>query len=87
MKVVDQRNEQFEHIAALKATYQAAGNPIISMDTKKKEHLGNFYRAGYLYTTETITLSITLTITCSPCRVLVRAISSLTISRLLKMTP
>jgi hypothetical protein len=55
MKVVDQRNEQFEYIAALKAEYQAAGNPIISMDTKKKEHLGNFYRAGYLYTTETIT--------------------------------
>jgi hypothetical protein len=55
MKVVDQRNEQFEYIAALKANYQAAGNPIISMDTKKKEYLGNFYRSGSLYTTATIT--------------------------------
>lgn len=31
-----QRNEQFEKIAQLKAQYQAAGNPVISMDTKKK---------------------------------------------------
>ena len=34
------------------ANYRAAGNPIVSMDTKKKEHLGNFYRAGHLYTRE-----------------------------------
>lgn len=54
MKTVAQRNEQFETIAALKASYQAAGNPVVSMDTKKKEYLGNFYRAGHLYTTETI---------------------------------
>lgn len=44
------RNAQFEYLAQLSATYQAQGNPIISMDTKKKEHLGNFYRAGRLYT-------------------------------------
>lgn len=31
-----QRNEQFERIAQLKAQYQAAGNPVMSMDTKKK---------------------------------------------------
>jgi hypothetical protein len=40
------RNEQFENIAALQAEYFAAGNPVISMDTKKKEHLGEFARAG-----------------------------------------
>jgi hypothetical protein len=34
------------------AAYEAAGNPIVSMDTKKKELLGNFYRAGHLYTSE-----------------------------------
>ena len=45
------RHEQFEQIAQLKATYVAAGNPIVSMDTKKKEVIGNFYRAGRLYTT------------------------------------
>ncbi|MBW4526742.1 MAG: hypothetical protein KME18_16405 [Phormidium tanganyikae FI6-MK23] len=32
----EQRNEQFETIATLKQTYQAAGNPVISMDTKKE---------------------------------------------------
>jgi hypothetical protein len=31
----EQRNEQFETIASLKQTYQAAGNPVMSMDTKK----------------------------------------------------
>ena len=30
------RNEQFENIERLKARYQDAGNPILSMDTKKK---------------------------------------------------
>lgn len=31
-----QRNEQFENIEWLKQEYQAAGNPILSMDTKKR---------------------------------------------------
>jgi hypothetical protein len=31
----EQRNEQFERIERLKQTYQAAGNPVMSMDTKK----------------------------------------------------
>lgn len=30
------RNEQFENIECLIESYQAAGNPVISMDTKKK---------------------------------------------------
>jgi hypothetical protein len=47
---IPDRNAQFEYLAQLTATYRAAGNPIISMDTKKKEHLGNFYREGHLYT-------------------------------------
>lgn len=46
------RDAQFNHIRELMATYRAAGNPILSMDTKKKEHLGNFYREGHLYTQE-----------------------------------
>lgn len=50
MKQVAHRNEQFEQIAEVKQVYQAAGNPIVSMDTKKKEYLGNFYRDGSLYT-------------------------------------
>jgi transposase len=48
------RNEQFENIARLRAEYEAAGNPVLSLDTKKKEHLGNFYRDGHLYTLEEI---------------------------------
>lgn len=51
-KNVPQRNEQFEHIIRLKAEYEAAGKPVISMDTKKKEQLGNLYRDGQLYTLE-----------------------------------
>lgn len=52
MKEVPNRNEQFKNIARLIAEYEASGNPIISIDTKKKEYLGNFYRDGHLYTLE-----------------------------------
>ncbi len=50
MKEVEHRYEQFEYIAGLRTDYEAAGNPVLSMDTKKKEFLGNFYREGHLYT-------------------------------------
>jgi hypothetical protein len=40
------RNQQFENIAALQAEYFEAGNPVISIDTKKKENLGEFHRDG-----------------------------------------
>lgn len=48
------RNAQFENIARLKQEYLEAGDPVISMDAKKKELLGNFYRDGKLYTREAI---------------------------------
>ena len=48
------RNAQFENIARLKNEYLSAGLPVISMDTKKKELLGDFYREGKAYTDETI---------------------------------
>ncbi len=51
-KDIKHRNEQFENILRLKAEYLAAGNPAVSMDTKKKEHIGNLYRDGRLYTLE-----------------------------------
>ena len=50
------RNEQFLNIADLRKTYEAAGDPIISIDTKKKEFIGNLYRNGSLECTETITV-------------------------------
>ena len=40
------RNTQFEHIQAQKELFQAANYPIISVDTKKKELIGNFKNAG-----------------------------------------
>jgi hypothetical protein len=44
------RNRQFENIARLKREYLETDDPIVSMDTKKKELIGNFYRAGHLLT-------------------------------------
>jgi hypothetical protein len=49
---IKNRNQQFENIARLKAEFEAVGNPVVSMDTKKKEYIGNFYRDGHLYTRE-----------------------------------
>ena len=50
MGQVRDRNSQFENISHLKQAYWNSSNPILSMDTKKKEYLGNFYREGQLYT-------------------------------------
>jgi hypothetical protein len=44
------RNQQFENIARLKQEYLGADNPVVSIDTKKKELIGDFYRAGHLLT-------------------------------------
>jgi len=54
LKSVPHRDEQFTKIAGLVAEFTAAGNPVISFDTKKKEYLGNFYRPGQLYTREVL---------------------------------
>jgi hypothetical protein len=40
------RNGQFEHINAQAATFLDRGEPIISVDTKKKELVGNFKNGG-----------------------------------------
>ena len=45
------RDAQFKRIATYKAEYEASGNPILSMDAKKREYLGNYFRSGRLYTT------------------------------------
>lgn len=45
-----QRDEQFEHIARLRKTFQRKGCPVLSIDTKYKETLGNFHRPGRAYT-------------------------------------
>ena len=40
------RNAQFEHINAMVKRFQKRGQPVISVDTKKKELVGNFKNGG-----------------------------------------
>ena len=47
-------DRQFQNIARLRALYEKAGNPIFSIDTEKKELIGNLFREGHTYTQETI---------------------------------
>ena len=43
------RNEQFEYINEEALSFQAQGQPVISVDTKKKENLGDFKNGGNDY--------------------------------------
>ena len=43
------RNAQFEHINKTASEYIKAGDPVISVDTKKKENIGNFKNSGKEY--------------------------------------
>lgn len=43
------RNAQFEHINGKLAAAQAAGEPVVSVDTKKKELVGDFKNGGTDY--------------------------------------
>jgi hypothetical protein len=49
-----QRDLQFQNISPLRRQYEDARHPILSLDTKKKELIGNFYRDGQLYTLQTV---------------------------------
>jgi hypothetical protein len=51
LKDVEGRNEQFEKIATYRTSFTNEGLPVISIDTKKKELLGNFSRSGTAYST------------------------------------
>lgn len=44
------RDQQFRHIAELRQEYERHDWPILSIDTKKKEILGNFWHPGRAYT-------------------------------------
>ena len=48
------RDAQFKKIHQLKQQYQKSPNPIISVDTKKKEPIGQLYRPGEVYNKEEI---------------------------------
>ena len=43
------RNAQFEYINATAAAFLETGDPVISVDTKKKENIGNFKNDGGEY--------------------------------------
>ena len=48
------RDPQFRHLAHLIQEFQGTGNPILSIDTKKKEFLGTLYRNGKVYCHEAL---------------------------------
>ncbi len=56
LKVVENRNEQFEKIAVLREAFSKEGLPILSIDTKKKELIGNFKHSGQVYCSEALKL-------------------------------
>ena len=45
------RDKQFKNIERIKKTFMKSENPILSIDTKKKEKLGNLHRPGEVYLT------------------------------------
>jgi hypothetical protein len=48
------RDAQFEHINAKVIAAQAADQPVISVDTKKKELIGNYRNGGTDYRSKAI---------------------------------
>jgi len=46
MRSAADRDEQFAHIAEMRELYAKRGWPIVSVDTKKKELIGNFKNPG-----------------------------------------
>jgi hypothetical protein len=48
------RDAQFETIARLRREYLESADPILSIDLKSRERLGNFFRGGPLFTRQTI---------------------------------
>jgi hypothetical protein len=48
------RDQQFKVIRRLRESFESAGNPIISVDTKKKELIGMFANSGRVWCREAI---------------------------------
>lgn len=53
----EQRDEQFQYIAGLRREHEKRDLPILSIDTKKKEILGDFRPAGQAYTNGRVIVS------------------------------
>jgi hypothetical protein len=54
MKEVDGRDEQFRRIGRLKQYHLSRGHAVISIDSKKKEQIGRFYREGEVFCTQRV---------------------------------
>lgn len=54
IKEVEDRDQQFKNIERLREQFSQDREPIISMDSKKKEPLGSVYREGQVYSQESI---------------------------------
>lgn len=54
---VAERNEQFGQITELRERFAIDGNPIISVDTKKKEKVGSFKNPGVAWAREPIAVN------------------------------
>jgi len=52
------RGRQFDYIAVQRAMFTAAGLPIISTDSKKKELVGDFKNAGQTWSLEPIAVNV-----------------------------
>ena len=48
------RDAQFETIAGIRAELLGSADPLLSIDLKAREKLGNFFRGGTLFTRQTI---------------------------------
>ena len=46
------RDKQFNNIEKIKAEFMGTNNPVISIDTKKKEKIGNLHRDGEVLCTQ-----------------------------------
>ena len=51
LKVVADRDQQFKKINKARKSFEKTGDPVISIDTKKKESLGKNHRDGECYST------------------------------------
>ena len=52
--VFQNREQQFRNIEKVRKKFMNSRNPVLSIDTKKKEKLGDLYRAGSVYCTQAI---------------------------------
>jgi len=50
----EERNRQFEYISEMREAFAQRGSPIISIDTKKKELIGNFKNDGKAWEKEAL---------------------------------